>query len=727
MLAGWQFYERTTPNWFLEPLFLGISDAARTLGCDVLLACGVGSPVDDPAAVRPAWPVVSEDADFVPVGPWNTDGLLFISPLRVEQRRAYARQLQADGFPVVFVGSGDGTPAVAADSEMGFRHALAHLSAHGHRSVAYIAGDPLDPGDSLARLNSFRRLREGLGLDPDEALVEPGRHSERGGYEAMQRILARGRPFTALLASNDSSALGALRALDEAGLRIPEDVAVIGFDDTPEAASHVPPLATVRYPLFETGQKALERLVDVILGTPGLPDTIAIPTLFVGRRSCGCLPRAAAPLPCVVSPAEDRVHATARAMAGEAAQAGSRLAAEVAFGQCRRVVQGLVASLRDGLADHFEQSLIELLQKLEAAGDRAHDWQEALSRLRSELPGLLQEAGLPRSAPEAEDLLHLARLALSESAEREGGRQRLLDARQADRVSALTVPLQSAQDEAETLALLAEHAPGLGLQPVCVALYEVERGNPVARSRVRLMARDSRLWSEPEQVETRRVLDTHLPQVESSRTLAVLPLVRHGRPLGFLAFEASTLSPCATVARQLAVALESVRLQAAVHSLTVTDELTGLHNRRFFEDELRREVDRSRRSERDVSLVIIDVDHFKDYNDSFGHRAGDDALRRVATLLVGATHRRLDTVSRYGGEEFAVLLAETDLEGARCVAERMRDAVAGSRGFQRTLTISAGVATLGSCGIDPEQLVLRADQALYQAKGEGRNRVCVAP
>ncbi len=240
------------------------------------------------------------------------------------------------------------------------------------------------------------------------------------------------------------------------------------------------------------------------------------------------------------------------------------------------------------------------------------------------------------------------------------------------------------------------------------------------------MARDSRLWSEPELVETRRVLDAHLPPAEGSRTLAVLPLVRHGRPLGFLAFEAATLAPCAAVARQLAVALESVRLQAAVHSLTVTDELTGLHNRRFFERELRREVDRSRRYTREVALVMIDVDHFKDYNDSFGHRAGDDALRRVAALLVGAAHRRLDAVSRYGGEEFAVLLAETDLEGARCVAERMRDAVATSQDFLRTITISAGVATPGSDGIDSEQLVLRADQALYQAKGEGRNRVCVA-
>jgi diguanylate cyclase (GGDEF)-like protein len=728
VLAGWQFYERTTPNWFLELLFLGISDAARRLGCDVLLACGVSTPVDSPAAARPAWPIVSDDADFVPVGPGNTDGLVFISPLRAERRCAYARQLQADGFPVVFVGGGDGTPAVVADSEMGFRLALAHLSAHGHRSVAYIAGDPQDPGDSLARLSSFRSLRESLGLDPDEALIEPGLHSEPGGFAAMQRILARGHPFTAVLASNDSSAIGAMRALGEAGLRIPEDVAVVGFDDTPEAAAQVPPLATVRYPLFETGGKALERLVDVILGTPGLPDTIAIPTLFVGRRSCGCLPRDVGSFesPPVSVPGEDRVHATAQAMAAEAERAGSRLAPEAAFGLCRRLVQGVMASLGDGVADHFEQSLLELLQKIEEAGDRAHDWQAGLSRLRGELPALLQEAGTPGRTAEAEDLLHRARLALSESAEREGRRQGLLLARQADRVSALTVPLQSARDEAETLALLAEHAPGLGVRPVCVALYEPDGANQVARSRVRLIAQDSRSWSQPELLETRRVLDA-LPPSDASRTLAVLPLVRHNRPLGFLALEAANLVPCAAIARQLAVALESVRLQAAVQTLTVTDGLTGLRNRRFFEEELRREVERSRRFKRDVSLVMIDVDHFKDYNDSFGHRAGDEALRRVATLLVGATHRRLDSVSRYGGEEFAVVLAETDLEGARCVAERMREVVAGSPDFLRPLTISAGVATSGDEGVDPEQLVVRADQALYQAKGEGRNCVCVAP
>jgi diguanylate cyclase (GGDEF)-like protein len=178
--------------------------------------------------------------------------------------------------------------------------------------------------------------------------------------------------------------------------------------------------------------------------------------------------------------------------------------------------------------------------------------------------------------------------------------------------------------------------------------------------------------------------------------------------------------------RPLAVALETVRLQGAVHALTLTDELTGLYNRRFFEQELRREAERSRRFGRSLALVMIDVDHFKSYNDRFGHRAGDDALRGVAACLVGAAIRRVDAVTRYGGEEFAVLLAETEAEGARLVAERIREVVAESQEFLCPLTISAGVAALHGDSAEAEALVLRADQALYRAKREGRDRVCVA-
>jgi diguanylate cyclase (GGDEF)-like protein len=119
--------------------------------------------------------------------------------------------------------------------------------------------------------------------------------------------------------------------------------------------------------------------------------------------------------------------------------------------------------------------------------------------------------------------------------------------------------------------------------------------------------------------------------------------------------------------------------------------------------------------------------HFKAYNDRFGHRAGDEALRRVARCIVSSTHRRLDAIVRYGGEEFALLLAETDVEGARRVAERFRRVVEACTDFLMPLTVSAGVASLRGEVCDAERLVLESDRALYQAKREGRNRVCVAP
>ena len=216
VVAGWQVYERTTPNWFLEAVFRGVAEAGAALGCDVLFSCGVDAQIDDPTAVRPGWPVSAAKSTSSRSGAWNTDGLVFVSPLRTAARREHAHELQQAGFPVVFVGSGDGRPAVVADSAPGFRAALEHLQGARASTGRVRRGRPLDLGDSFRRLADFRRLRGELGLDEGEELVAPGLHSEEGGYQAMRAILEAGRPFSAVLASNDTSAVGAMRALAEA-------------------------------------------------------------------------------------------------------------------------------------------------------------------------------------------------------------------------------------------------------------------------------------------------------------------------------------------------------------------------------------------------------------------------------------------------------------------------------------------------------------------------------
>jgi diguanylate cyclase (GGDEF)-like protein len=156
--------------------------------------------------------------------------------------------------------------------------------------------------------------------------------------------------------------------------------------------------------------------------------------------------------------------------------------------------------------------------------------------------------------------------------------------------------------------------------------------------------------------------------------------------------------------------------------LSVTDQLTGLYNRRRMLEVLENEVHRSKRLEHKFSVLMMDVDHFKKYNDSFGHQAGDRVLAGVADVLRETT-REIDTPARYGGEEFFAVLPEAGLDAAVEVAERIRATLA-SRIFEgRRVTLSVGVAEYPTHGADGDRLIAAADDALYRAKDEGRNRV----
>jgi two-component system, cell cycle response regulator len=164
--------------------------------------------------------------------------------------------------------------------------------------------------------------------------------------------------------------------------------------------------------------------------------------------------------------------------------------------------------------------------------------------------------------------------------------------------------------------------------------------------------------------------------------------------------------------------------------LAVTDGLTGLYNHRHLHERLSLEVERSQRSGLPLSLLMLDVDHFKQFNDTFGHPAGDEVLRQLARVL-NDTRRANDVVARYGGEEFAVILVDTAKFTAAKVAERVRERIAAhdfTEAAQRAgnISVSIGVATFPDDGADAEGLVRAADTALYAAKRAGRNRVVLA-
>jgi diguanylate cyclase (GGDEF)-like protein len=172
-------------------------------------------------------------------------------------------------------------------------------------------------------------------------------------------------------------------------------------------------------------------------------------------------------------------------------------------------------------------------------------------------------------------------------------------------------------------------------------------------------------------------------------------------------------------------------IEAAYHDeiyrMTTMDGLTQVHNRRYFDEQIDRELSRSRRYERVLSLVMMDIDHFKQVNDQHGHLAGDYVLKQLAST-VRTRLRREDVFARYGGEEFAVILPEIDLKGAKNLAEKVRQLVAKQHfSFDNQhipVTLSLGVAVLKPEHRETADLVRAADEKLYEAKTGGRNRVC---
>lgn len=587
VLVGWHAYEGTLHS-FLDQLFCGIQAAARERDCNLLLACGVGT--GEMGVGRPAWPILSSETDFVPVGPWNTDGLIAVVPLVSRagvpygEESRYVEALTEDDFPVVFAGCGRHTPAVIPDNEDGIRQALAHLVAHGHRRIAFVAGIREEQeGDSGHRLRAYRATVQEWDLACDPDLIAFGYHNPEGGRRAMQQILDSGAGFTAVLCSNDESAIGAMEALRGAGLLVPGDVAVVGFDDRLEARSQIPPLTTVHYPIFELGYRALMLMLDRVDGLVEKSEVARVPTRLIVRESCGCLPGAARGVTADDRPErEDRSAGAASQVVQDVAAAVynevQRLSLDEISYLSRRLLEAFRLSAATGDAASFHTAARQVIQRLSSQGDDPQAWQVALSMLRDRWPDLREVWGSSLQRAQVEDMLHLARISISEIARSHYTRRLIHQGDAADQLGRMTARFLSAQDELEIHRVLMGQLPRIGIEHAAVFLFQATEDDPVAWSVLQ-----SSPGSDKDRFSFRTrdfPPDGFYPEDEAPFHLALLPLLVREGPSGFVAFDAGNLAPCADVVRQLGAALRAVWLyREAVEGRRLAEEANRLKSR----------------------------------------------------------------------------------------------------------------------------------------------------
>lgn len=581
VLSGYQLYEGT-PNGFLEPLFRGMYMAAGERDCNLLLACGIGraSFRDDTQNPphHPAWPLLAPDNDFVPVGHWNTNGLIVVGPLFSEARKQYIQQLIAAQHPLVFISVDRKTPAVSVDNEKGIRQALEHLCIHHqHRAVAFIAGNTHEMSDSERRLNTYLAGVQQYGLVADDRLIAYGWHNRQGGYDAMRSILNTGVKFTAVLASNDESALGAMQALREAGQRIPQDVAVVGFDDRVEAKAHVPSLTTVHFPIFETGQQAVGLLLKRLAGLADQDERLYVPTRLVIRESCGCQ---SVSVDVTTAPEETSTRAQVAQALSEAvfAEVQQLGPAEVAE-SCTQLLDAFHISLESGSATPFHAAWEKIMQQVEAANDDPQAWQVAIAILRERWPQFTDTLTFREKYQQAEAMFIQALMLSGKSMQRRQSYAMVRQGQISNQVGLATAQLLTALNETQILEILARRLPHIGIRNLHVAFFTPDSDDPMGGSRLSVLG-DNAASAAHFAFPTYQFPPSGLYPEASPFRLALLPLVFQDQHQGYVAFDAANLEPCAAIVRQLAAAFQNVHLyQETLAGRQAAEEANRLKSR----------------------------------------------------------------------------------------------------------------------------------------------------
>lgn len=489
----------------------------------------------------------------------------------------------------------EGIPSILVDNYLGMHAAMVHLTeVHGYRRIAFIRGPEGHP-EAEERYRAYTDVlaRHALPLDAD--LIAPGEFSASSGIEAIallldERKLLPQADFEAVVAVDDATAIGAMEALRARGIRVPGDVAVVGFDDTEEAKAVTPPLTTVRQPIYEQGQQATEMLLALLEGKQ-VPERVMLPTELVVRQSCGCLATS------VVQAAVGSVTGTgetfAVAFAAQREEILSKMIQAMGFSatgivpeQAEQLLDAFSAELMtDSLVESasrgpgpgtFLSTLDDILGQVMTKGSDVVVWQEALSAMRCHtMPCLVDQEVLSR----AEDLWQQARVMIGEAVQRAQVYRVLQADQQATRLREIGQALITTSNVTELMNVAAQELPRLGIKRGYVSLYEKPE-TPTEWSRL-ILAYDEEgrveLEAGGQRFPSRQLVPEGLLPQERRYSMVVEPLYFREDQLGIALFEASPREAMVynVLREHLASALKRVLLVEQLESRALQLQTAG--------------------------------------------------------------------------------------------------------------------------------------------------------
>lgn len=682
----------------------------------------------------------------------------------------YLRRLMDTGKPVVLIGrESDVCPTVRIAERDGMHQAVMHLIRHGHRRIAFI-GDT----EHRAMRERFVGYREALRkadipYEP-ELTIEPDRNHFEGGVEAADRIIAMNFPCTAVAASTDAIAFGFISRLREKGYRVPDDMAVVGFDDVGPAASHEPSLTTVAQPYEAIGETAIDLILREIDGRHGgfgdrrqeamnLP--LELPVRLVVRESCGCNPADRVPSASGLSEKAD-MSIKALNYLEQVIQNNVEFG-RLLFQSTKEGMQGLgrllppgvrwglLALWEDFVPDRPEECRLRIthyIHRESMPDDPGPAWCQAarfppmddlsdpfvledgemlaLIPIRSENRdwGILVMAGdydITRTYGNSDAMTHFFNM-IAFSMEREQLFEELREREARFRATAERLELVSraATDgiwEWDLVTNRMEHNNSfrqmLGWPEDRTATIQdfIRHIHPEDREQVLSALYDD--WDSKDTFQT----ECRLIPADGQQVWVFLSgscIRSAGGP------------PVRIIGSVRDITLKK-EYERRIQFLAFHDALTGLPNRLFFKESLTKALQHSAEHNHKLALLMVDLDNFKSINDTYGHRIGDQLLQYVARQIQGAL-RLEHVVARLGGDEFVILLPYIDNEQeavnvSRAVLQALSEPyVLEDRGEEISVSGSIGICISPRDGSDYKTLLDHTDSAMYVAKSSGKNR-----